>query len=72
MKSQVEKQLAAGDNVVFDVDVKGGCRIKEMYGDRALSMFMTFAPKFDTVVINDDLEKAEAEAFAKLKAFLDK
>ena len=102
----MEKQLAAGDNVVFDVDVKGGCRIKEMYGDRALSMFiqppsiealrqrlegrgtdspeviadrlaraayeLTFAPKFDTVVINDDLEKAEAEAFAKLKAFLDK
>ena len=106
LKSQVEKQLAAGDNVVFDVDVKGGCRIKEMYGDRALSMFiqppsiealrqrlegrgtdspeviadrlaraayeLTFAPKFDTVVINDDLEKAEAEALAKLKAFLDK
>lgn len=106
LKSQVEKQLAAGDNVVFDVDVKGGCRIKEMYGDRALSMFiqppsiealrqrlegrgtdspeviadrlaraayeLTFAPKFDTVVINNDLEKAEAEALAKLKAFLDK
>lgn len=106
LKSQVEKQLAAGDNVVFDVDVKGGCRIKEMYGGRALSMFiqppsiealrqrlegrgtdspeviadrlaraayeLTFAPKFDTVVINDDLEKAEAEALAKLKAFLDK
>ena len=40
LKSQVEKQLAAGDNVVFDVDVKGGCRIKDMYGDRALSMFI--------------------------------
>ena len=106
LKSQVEKQLAAGDNVVFDVDVKGGCRIKDMYGDRALSMFiqppsiealrqrlegrgtdspeviadrlaraayeLTFAPKFDTVVINDDLGKAEAEALAKLKAFLNK
>ena len=29
LKSQVEKQLAAGQNVVFDVDVVGGCNIKK-------------------------------------------
>lgn len=40
LKEQVERQSAAGDNVVFDVDVKGGCRIKEFYGDRALSVFI--------------------------------
>lgn len=28
LKEQVEKQLAAGQNVVFDVDVVGGCNIK--------------------------------------------
>jgi guanylate kinase len=28
LKSQVEQQSAAGDNVVFDVDVKGGINIK--------------------------------------------
>ena len=89
LKAQVEKQLEAGQNVVFDVDVHGGCRIKEFYGDRALSMFIqppsveelrrrlesrgTDTPEvieFDTIVVNDDLEKAKAEALARLKAFL--
>ena len=35
LKEQVEKQLAAGQNVVFDVDVVGGCNIKKFYGERA-------------------------------------
>lgn len=106
LKTQVERQLEAGQNVVFDVDVKGGCRIKSYYGDRALSMFiqppsidelrrrligrntdspeviedriaraeyeLSFAPRFDTIVVNDNLEKAQAEALSKLKAFLEK
>ncbi|KXB45862.1 guanylate kinase [Bacteroidales bacterium KA00344] len=40
LKSQVENQCEAGQNVVFDVDVKGGCNIKKFYGDRALSVFI--------------------------------
>lgn len=40
LKSQVEKQLENGENVVFDVDVKGGCNIKKYYGSRALSIFV--------------------------------
>ena len=40
LKEQVEKQLAAGQNVVFDVDVVGGCNIKKFYGERALSVFI--------------------------------
>lgn len=40
LKSQVEKQLEIGENVVFDVDVKGGCNIKRYYGSRALSIFV--------------------------------
>lgn len=40
LKSQVDRQLEAGQNVVFDVDVKGGCNIKKFYGDRALSLFI--------------------------------
>ena len=104
MKSQVEAQLAAGQNVVFDVDVVGGCNIKKFYGDRALSVFiqppsiedlrsrlvgrgtdapeviearvakaeyeLTFAPKFDKVIVNDDLEKAKAEALQVITEFL--
>lgn len=40
LKQQVEDVLDSGRNVVFDVDVKGGCHIKEYYGARALSMFI--------------------------------
>lgn len=40
LKAQVENQCEAGQNVVFDVDVKGGCNIKQHYGDRALSVFI--------------------------------
>ncbi len=40
LRSQVDKQLAAGQNVVLDIDVNGGCRVKEHYGDRALAVFV--------------------------------
>lgn len=40
LKEQVERQLAEGQNVVFDVDVKGGVNIKKFYGERALSLFI--------------------------------
>ena len=40
LKSQVEKQCDAGQNVVFDVDVKGGCNIKKHYGAKAISIFI--------------------------------
>jgi len=39
LKSQVETQAERGENVVFDVDVKGGCTIKKYYGDRAFGGF---------------------------------
>ena len=40
LKAPIEKQLEEGYNVVFDVDVVGGCNIKKYYGDRALSVFI--------------------------------
>ena len=40
LKQQVENQREAGQNVVFDVDVKGGVNIKKYYGDDALSLFI--------------------------------
>ena len=104
LKAQVEKQLAAGQNVVFDVDVVGGCNIKKFYGERALSVFiqppsveelrkrlvgrgtdtpeviesriakaeyeLSFAPKFDAVIVNDDLETAKAAALKVITQFL--
>lgn len=40
LKSEVERIREKGINVVFDVDVVGGCNIKEYYGDEALSIFV--------------------------------
>lgn len=105
LKSEVERILAEGDNVIFDVDVVGGCNIKKYYGDRALSMFiqppsieelrrrlegratdtpeviesriakaayeLSFAPQFDVVVVNDDLDKAKAEALHIIQNFIE-
>ena len=47
LKSEVERILNEGDNVIFDVDVVGGCNIKKFYGDRALSVFIQ-PPCIDT------------------------
>lgn len=104
LKAQVEKQLTAGQNVIFDVDVVGGCNIKKFYGDRALSVFiqppsleelrkrltgrgtdapeviesrlakatfeLSYAEKFDVVIVNDNLEKAQAEALKTIRDFI--
>ena len=40
LKSEVERRLGEGENVVLDVDVVGGCNVKKMYGERALSVFI--------------------------------
>ena len=106
LKSQVEKQLEAGQNVIFDVDVVGGCNIKRFYGNRALSVFiqppsieelrkrltgrgtdsaeviesriakaqfeLDYADKFDVRIINDNLEKAEAEALKVIIEFINR
>ncbi|MCQ2083165.1 MAG: guanylate kinase [Bacteroidaceae bacterium] len=40
LKEQVEKLLEQGRNVVFDVDVVGGCNLKKQFGNQALSMFI--------------------------------
>lgn len=40
LKSEVERILSKGENVIFDVDVVGGCNIKKYYGEQALSVFI--------------------------------
>ena len=106
LKSQVENQINNGENVVFDVDVKGGCNLKKIFGSEALSVFvqppsveelrrrlvgratdapevieqrlakaeaeLTYAPKFDVIIVNDDLETAKAEALNTIGDFLGK
>lgn len=40
LKSEVEKILNSGKNILFDVDVVGGSNIKKHFGDRALALFI--------------------------------
>lgn len=40
LKSEVNRILAEGSNVILDVDVVGGCNIKKLYGEQALSVFI--------------------------------
>ncbi|MDR1055237.1 MAG: guanylate kinase [Prevotellaceae bacterium] len=40
LKSEVKRIWAKGNVILFDVDVKGGINIKEIYGDTALSVFI--------------------------------
>lgn len=40
LKSEVNHLLETGKNVIFDVDVFGGLRLKEYYGKNALSVFI--------------------------------
>lgn len=106
LKEEVERILANGDNVIFDVDVVGGCNIKQYYGPRVLSVFiqppsvevlrkrlsargdtapeviesriakaefeLSFAPRFDVIIVNDNLETAQQEALHVVRNFLGK
>lgn len=92
LRSEVEQRCANGENVVLDIDVKGGVNVKRIFGNKALSIFImppsveelrrrlesratdsaddinrrvakaefeiSFAPQYDTVVVNDNLAEA--------------
>lgn len=104
LKSEIERISAKGHHVVFDVDVVGGCNLKRIFGEDALSIFiappsvevlrqrlkgrgtdsdemiekrvdkaeyeMTFAPKFDRIIVNDRLEDALQEAETAILQFI--
>ena len=40
LKTEIERIEAAGKQVLFDVDVKGGVNLKRILGDRAVSVFI--------------------------------
>ncbi len=54
LKSEVDRILAEGKNVVFDVDCVGGLSIKKIYGEQALSIFV-MPPSVE--VLRERLEK---------------
>ena len=104
LRSEVDRTLAQGENVILDIDVQGGLNVKKIYGDRALTLFiqppsierlrerlerrgtdapevierrlakaeteLSFAPKYDAVVVNDDLEEACQAAARTIEDFL--
>jgi len=40
LKSEIEKTWAEKKHVIFDVDVQGGINLKNIYGKRAISIFL--------------------------------
>lgn len=40
LKSEVERIWSKGNNILFDIDVKGGLNIKKIYSDKALAIFV--------------------------------
>lgn len=105
LKSEVERIWLQDKIILFDVDVMGGMRLKNIFGSRALSIFvmppsvgalrqrlegratdspetiakrvakaeheLSFADRFDFVVVNDDLQTAITEVEALVKDFID-
>jgi guanylate kinase len=104
LKTEVERIWAKGKNVIFDIDVSGGLRIKRKFPEQTLAIFvkppsidelkirlkkrkteskdkinmrvakasaeLATAPLFDTIVVNDNLAKALAEAEQKVQDFI--
>lgn len=40
LKSEVKRVTEAGQNLIMDIDVKGGLNVKKCYGDQALTIFI--------------------------------
>ena len=104
LKKEVERLLNKGKNVIFDIDVKGGLHIKEMYPQDTLSLFVLvpdisiieerlkrrntedkkslrlrilkakeewqYAPYFDQIIFNDQLDAAVNYATENIKKFI--
>ncbi|MFD2724919.1 guanylate kinase [Hyunsoonleella rubra] len=104
LKTEVERIWAKGKNVIFDIDVSGGLRIKRKFPDETLAIFvkppsidelkirlkkrktesedkinmrvakasaeLATAPLFDTIIINDDLERALEDAEQQVRDFI--
>ena len=105
LKSEVDRLLEEGKNVIFDIDVKGGLNLKKQYADNSLAIFvqppsvnelrkrlkkrqtetpekiamriakankeMQYSKDFDVILINDELSKAQEEAYRLVKNFID-
>ncbi len=60
LKSEVERIWALGKNVVFDIDVSGGLRIKRKFPNETLAIFVK-PPSIDALKIRLKKRKTESE-----------
>jgi guanylate kinase len=60
LKTEVERIWALGKNVIFDIDVSGGLRIKRKYPEQTLAVFVK-PPSIDALKIRLKKHKTESE-----------
>ena len=69
LKSEVERLWAMGKNLVFDIDVAGGLRIKKQFPEQTLAIFVE-PPSI--AVLEERLRARQTETEEKIQMRLDK
>lgn len=64
LKSECERIWSKGNVIVFDVDVAGGMRLKKLFGDKALSLFIK-APSVE--VLRQRLEGRKTDSVEEIE-----
>ncbi len=59
LKSEIERIWKEGKDVVFDVDVQGGIKLKQYFGDKALAIFVK-VPSFE--ILKERLQNRGTES----------
>ena len=104
LRSEIERIIDRGGNVLLDIEVKGGLNVKDLYGNRAMTVFflppsidelrrrlvsrgtdapdvvdervnkaeyeISFAPRFDHRIVNDDLDSAIEKTAELISGFI--
>lgn len=63
LKKEIERIWNSGKHVIFDVDVKGGIKLKEYFGDKAIAVFVR-VPSID--ILEERLKRRNSESSSSL------
>jgi guanylate kinase len=63
LKKEIGRIWESGKHVIFDVDVKGGIKLKEYFGDKALAVFVR-VPSID--ILEERLKRRNSESSSSL------
>ena len=66
LNKEVERIWSEGNHVVFDVDVKGGLKLKKKFGDQALAVFVK-VPSIDILAERLSSRSTESEEALKIR-----